>query len=199
VNSQRLRGNTLSADEFSKLANAAGELTDAPMYIDDAPGLSLLALRAKARRLAYAQHIKAIFVDYLQLMTCAGSESRQQEVSEISRGLKALARELSVPVVVLSQLNRQPEAREGHRPRMGDLRESGAIEQDADVVIMLHREAYYHNEPEWAQEHPDEVNVAEAIIAKNRNGPTDTVRLSFDGNTTRFHNLAPGTGGGAQF
>jgi replicative DNA helicase len=195
VNSQRLRSNTLGGDEFNKLAHAAGELTGAPMYIDDTPALSLLALRAKARRLAARFDIKALFVDYLQLMTCVGSESRQQEVSEISRGLKALARELNVPVVCLSQLNRQPEAREGHRPRMGDLRESGAIEQDADVVLMLHRESYFHNEPEWAQEHPDEINLAEAIIAKNRNGPTDTVRLTFDGNTTRFHNLAPGAAG----
>jgi replicative DNA helicase len=121
--------------------------------------------------------VKALIIDYLQLMSITGrSESRQVEVSEISRGVKAMARELEVPVMCLSQLNRAAEQREGHRPRMSDLRESGAIEQDADVVAMLHREEYYHQaEPEWADLNPDKVGLAELIIAKQRNGPTGTV------------------------
>ncbi len=136
----------------------------------------------------HATTFKAIFVDYLQLMSQPGSESRQQEVSVISRGIKALARELEVPVICLSQLNRQAEGREGHRPRMSDLRESGSIEQDADVVMMLHREDYYHRGEE---EYVDN-NEAEVIIAKQRNGPTGVVKLQFDGQTTRFNNLAHG-------
>ncbi|MCC7204226.1 MAG: replicative DNA helicase [Phycisphaeraceae bacterium] len=190
VDSHRVRRNMLSEEEYGRLAMTVGDLADAPLFIDDSPGLSLLQLRARARRLAARHDIKAVFIDYMQLMSSPGAESRQQEVSELSRGIKALARELNVPVVCLSQLNRSPEAREGHRPRMSDLRESGSIEQDADVVMMLHREEYYHNEPEWAQENPDKVNVAEVIISKQRNGPTGTVPLHFNGNTTRFANLA---------
>ena len=118
-------------------------------------------------------------------------ESRQLEVSEISRGIKAMARELDVPVLCLSQLNRAAEQREGHRPRMSDLRESGSIEQDADVVMMLHREDYYHRgDPNWADENPDKVGTAELILAKQRNGPTGTVNLVWDGSTTRFKNLS---------
>jgi replicative DNA helicase len=194
VDSHKLRRNMLGDEDFHQLVQACTELTDAPLYIDDTPGLTLLALRAKARRLASRHHIKMIVVDYLQLMSCPGSESRQQEVSEISRGIKALARELSVPVICLSQLNRSPEGREDHRPRMSDLRESGSIEQDADVVMMLHREEYYHNDPAWAQENPDLVGVAESIICKQRNGPTGTVYMSFNGSTTRFSNLARSVG-----
>jgi len=195
VDSHRVRRNMLSEEEYGRLAMTVGDLADAPLFIDDSPGLSLLQLRARARRLAARHDIKAVFVDYLQLMSSPGAESRQQEVSELSRGIKALARELSVPVICLSQLNRSPEAREGHRPRMSDLRESGSIEQDADVVMMLHREEYYHNEPEWAQENPDKVNVAEVIITKQRNGPTGTAPLHFNGSTTRFANLATSGGG----
>jgi replicative DNA helicase len=194
VDSQRVRRNMLSADDFATLSLTVGELSEAPLYIDDTPGLTLLGLRARARRLASRHDIKLIVVDYLQLMSSPGSDSRQQEVSELSRGIKALARELSVPVICLSQLNRGPESREGHRPRMSDLRESGSIEQDADVVMMLHREEYYHTDPEWIQENPDKTGVAELIIAKQRNGPTGTVNLQFNNNTTRFNNLA---GGGA--
>ena len=190
VDSHKLQRNMLSEDDFGQLAMAVGDLSEAPMYIDDTPGLTLLGLRAKARRLAARYDIKAIFVDYLQLMNAPGSESRQQEVSTISRGIKALARELQVPVVCLSQLNRSPEGREGHRPRMSDLRESGSIEQDADVVTMLHREDYYHRGDE---EYTDD-NTAEVIIAKQRNGPTGVVKLQFDGHTTRFNNLAQGSG-----
>ncbi len=194
VDSHRLRTNMLRDDDWVDLQRACGELSDAPMFIDDTPGLNLLALRAKSRRLAARYHIRCIVVDYLQLMSGPKSDSREQEVSAISRGIKALARELSVPVICLSQLNRGPESRDGHRPRMSDLRESGSIEQDADVVLMLHREDYYHR---GDPEHTDN-NIAEVIIAKQRNGPTDIVKLQFDGGTTRFNNLAPGMdqGGG---
>lgn len=188
VDAQRLRRNMLSGDDFGLLVKAVGELSEAPLYIDDTPGLTLLGLRAKARRLASRYDIKAVFVDYLQLMSQPGAESRQQEVSTISRGIKALARELNVPVVCLSQLNRSPEGREGHRPRMSDLRESGSIEQDADVVTMLHREDYYHR----GDEEYTDTNTAEVIIAKQRNGPTGVVKLQFNGQTTRFNNLAHG-------
>ncbi len=187
VHSDKVRGNTLDADDFNKLSMVVGQICDAPLYIDDTPSLSLLQLRAKARRMAAQFDIKALFIDYLQLMSHPGSDSRQQEVSELSRGIKALARELSIPVVCLSQLNRGPEAREGHRPRMSDLRESGAIEQDADVVMMVHREEYYHDVT-WQQENPDKVGLAEIIITKQRNGPTGTVELQFNNAITRFQN-----------
>ena len=188
VDSQKVRRNLLSQGDLAELQYASVALSEAPMFIDDTPGLSLLALRAKARRLAARHGIKAIMIDYLQLMSAPGSESRQQEVSVLSRGIKALARELGVPVICLSQLNRQAESREGHRPRMSDLRESGSIEQDADVVMMLHREDYYHR----GEEDYVDTNIAEVILAKQRNGPTGTVKLTFHGGTTRFHNLARG-------
>jgi replicative DNA helicase len=171
------------------------------MYIDDTPGLTLMTLRAKARRLAVQHDIQAIVIDYLQLMSAPSNagRNRQEEVAEISRGVKALARELSVPVICLSQLNRATEGREGHRPRLSDLRESGSIEQDADVVMMLHREDYYHRgEEDW-----EDNNIAEVIVVKQRNGPTGTVKLQFHGASTRFHNLetrivAPGGMGGGE-
>lgn len=186
VDSQKIRKHNLSADEFGQLALVVGELSEAPLFIDDTPGLTLLGLRAKARRLASRHDIKAVFVDYLQLMTSPRAESRQQEVSTLSRGIKAMSRELNVPVVCLSQLNRASEGREGHKPRMSDLRESGSIEQDADVVMLLHREDYYHR----GEEDYDASNMAELIIAKQRNGPTGTVKLQFHGPTMRFNNLA---------
>jgi replicative DNA helicase len=155
--------------------------------VDDSPGLTPLMLRAKCRRLKAQHKIECVLIDYLQLMSLGGRvESRQQEISTISRYLKAMARELEVPVVVLSQLNRSPEGREGHRPRMSDLRESGSIEQDADVIMLLHREDYYHRgEPD----HVDS-NTADVIIAKQRNGPTGVVTLNFNGKYTRFENLS---------
>ncbi|HAI10660.1 MAG TPA: replicative DNA helicase [Phycisphaerales bacterium] len=198
VDSQKIRKRMLGGDDFLRLQESCAALSEAPLYIDDTPGLSILALRAKARRLAARYGIKAIMIDYLQLMSDPGSESRQQEVSNISRNVKGLARDLNVPVVCLSQLNRGAENREGHRPRMADLRESGSIEQDADVVLMLHREEYFHNgDEEWKQAHPELVGTAEIIIAKQRNGPTGSVHLQFHGATTRFNNLshaAPGSG-----
>jgi replicative DNA helicase len=148
--------------------------------------LTPLDLRAKARRLKMKHDIKCIMIDYMQLMDNPGPESRQQQISEISRGIKAVARELMVPVIALSQLNRGSENRDGHRPRMSDLRESGSIEQDADVVALLHREDYYRmSEPDFVPDH-----IAEVIIAKQRNGPTGTVKLTFNNRSTRFENLS---------
>lgn len=194
VGSQVLRGGAKINDaDFRRLMLACDQLRAAPIYVDDMPGLTVMQLRARARRMVAQHAVKAIMVDYLQLLTApaAARESRQVEVSAISRGIKGLARELNVPIVCLSQLNRGPEQREGNRPRMSDLRESGSIEQDADVVILLHREEYYHlHDPDWAAEHPDKAGVAELIVAKQRNGPTGTVELTWDNRTTRFRNHA---------
>jgi replicative DNA helicase len=193
VNSQRARRGTLEKNEYHRLAQATEMLKEAPIYIDDSAGLTPLLLRAKARRYKSQYNISCIFVDYLQLMDAGLKryESRQQEITTISRYLKALARELDIPVVVLSQLNRAPEGREDHRPRMSDLRESGSIEQDADVVLLLHREAYYKKK-EARDEATDDAddNTAEIIIAKQRNGPTGSVKLVFLEQFTRFENLS---------
>jgi replicative DNA helicase len=188
VDSQLVRKGMLSTEHYQKLVEACGTISEAPVFIDDTSALTPLELRAKTRRLKAAHDIRCVIVDYLQLMGLGMGkiESRQQEISTISRYLKSLARELNVPVVVLSQLNRSPEGREGHRPRMSDLRESGSIEQDADVVMLLHREDYYHRgEPDYQAD-----NTAEVIIAKQRNGPTDVVKLAFREKCTRFENLA---------
>jgi len=199
VDSHRMRTGHLSQSEMATLHTCAEGLTETPMFIDDTPGLSVLALRARARRMAAQHGVRCLVVDYLQLLSSPGAsrESRQVEVSSISRGLKALARELNVPLICLSQLNRASEQREGNKPRMSDLRESGSIEQDADVVILLHREDYYHlQDPDWAANNPDKMNVAELIIAKQRNGPTGTVQLTWDPKTTRFRSHANDWGGG---
>lgn len=199
VDSHRMRTGHLSQQEMQTIHTCAEGLADTPLYIDDTPGLSVLALRARARRMAAQYNIRCLVIDYLQLLSspAASRESRQVEVSAISRGLKALARELNLPIVCLSQLNRASEQREGNRPRMSDLRESGSIEQDADVVVLLHREDYYHiQDPDWAANNPDKVNVAELIVAKQRNGPTGTVQLTWDPKTTRFRNHAGDWGGG---
>ena len=186
VDGHKVRKSILTTEEYHRLAQVVNEVDKFPVWVDDSPGLTLLDLRAKARRLARQHGIKLIMIDYMQLMDNPGPESRQQQISEISRGIKAVARELNVPVVCLSQLNRQSEGRDGHRPRMSDLRESGSIEQDADVVALLHREDYYRQtEPDYMP-----TNEAEVIIAKQRNGPTGTVRLMFDNKTTSFKNLA---------
>ena len=194
VNSQRIRRGMLNPDDYHELHVACGKLQEAAIYIDDTPGLSLLQLRAKARRMAAKHDVKVILIDYMQLMSSGRrAESRQVEISEISRGIKAMARELNVPVICLSQLNRASEQREGHRPRMSDLRESGSIEQDADVVMMLHREEYYHQgDPDWAINNEDRVGVAELIVTKQRNGPTGVVTLTWVSEITRFRNHARG-------
>lgn len=188
LDSKRVSRNLLNEPERREFKAAVQATRHTPLYIDDTPGLTLMALRARARRMVQKHQVQAIFIDYLQLMSAPGNsaDGRQNEVSAMSRGVKALARELNVPVVCLSQLNRAAEQREGHRPRMSDLRDSGSIEQDADVVMMLHRDDYYHRgEPEYVDNHE-----AEVLITKQRNGPTGVVRLHFDGGTTRFRNLA---------
>jgi len=186
IDSHKLRRGMLQANEYAHLANTVRDLAKAPIFIDDSSSLTPLDLRAKARRMKTRHDVKCIVIDYLQLMDNPGHENRQQAVSDISRSVKSIARELKIPVVALSQLNRQSEGRDGHRPRMSDLRESGSIEQDADVIMLLHREDYYRmSEPDFQ---PD--NIAEVIIAKQRNGPTGTVKLLFDNKSTRFENLA---------
>ncbi|MCC5786040.1 MAG: replicative DNA helicase [Phycisphaerales bacterium] len=190
-------GSRISPEDWERIMKACNSLAEMPLYIDDSPGLTVMQLRARARRMASRYKIKCIMIDYLQLLTAptAARESRQVEVSTISRQIKALARELNVPVVCLAQLNRGTEQREGNRPRMSDLRESGSIEQDADVVALLHREEYYHiNNPRWIEEHPDKKGLAELIVAKQRNGPTGVVRLTWDNTTTRFKNYTAQSG-----
>jgi len=186
-------GKRLHEKELERVFDTCAKLSRAPIFIDDTPALTVMQLRARARRL-HAQHaVRAIVVDYIQLLTAPGSgrESRQIEVSTISRQIKALAHELSVPIICLSQLNRSSEDRKGNKPRMSDLRESGAIEQDADVVMLLHREEYYHiGDEDWLATNPDKEGQAELIIAKQRNGPTGTVYFQWDQDTTRFHNRA---------
>jgi replicative DNA helicase len=184
VDAQKVRTGYLSPSDWPKLTAAAGKLSEAPIFIDDSPAISVMELRAKARRLKAQQDIKLIILDYMQLMRgSAGIESRQQEISEISRSLKALARELHVPVVAISQLSRAVESRTDHRPQLSDLRESGAIEQDADVVVLLLREEYYAPTSE-------NQGVAEVIIAKQRNGPVGSLKLAFIKEYTRFENIA---------
>jgi replicative DNA helicase len=186
IDAQKVRRGMLNASEFQQLAQTVTGLSKAPIWVDDSAGMTPLELRAKARRLKLKHDVKCLMVDYMQLMYNPGSESRQQEISEISRVVKSVARELEIPVICLSQLNRATEGRDGHRPRMSDLRESGSIEQDADVVMLLHREDYYRmSEPDFQ---PD--NIAEVIVAKQRNGPTGTIKLTFSNKTTRFENLS---------
>lgn len=186
VDAQRIRRNQLSEDEYRRLQSAVAAAVDSAMLIDDTPGLTPLALRAKARRLAAKGGLDLVVLDYLQLMSESGRrESRQVEVAAISRALKALARELNVPVLCLSQLNRKPEDRTNQRPRMSDLRESGAQEQDADVVLMLHREDYAHR----GEDGYEPTHEAEVIIEKQRQGPTGSVRLAWNSDTMTFHNL----------
>jgi len=184
VNAHKVRTGFFSQSDWPKLVTSAGKLSEAPIYIDDTPSISALELRAKARRLKAKHDIQILIVDYLQLMRGASSlENRQQEISEISRSLKALARELSIPIIAISQLSRAVEQRADHRPQLSDLRESGAIEQDADLVLLLLREEYYN---------PTEENkgIAEVIIAKQRHGPVGTVKLAFLHEYTQFSNLA---------
>jgi replicative DNA helicase len=186
VDSHRLRRGMLRDSDWPKLTRAAGTLAEARLFIDDSPAISTLELRAKARRLKREADLGLVIVDYLQLMRGRGSyDVREQEISEISRSLKGLAKELNVPVVALSQLNRGVESRADKRPIMSDLRESGAIEQDADVIIFIYREEVYNKES------PDK-GIAEIIVGKQRHGPTDVVKLAFLSEYTTFENLARG-------
>ncbi|ORJ63020.1 replicative DNA helicase [Geothermobacter hydrogeniphilus] len=192
VDASRLRTGNLGESDWPKLTTGAGLLAEAPVYIDDTPAISVLELRAKARRLKAERGLGLIVVDYLQLMQGSNQESRQQEISEISRSLKALAKELDVPVMALSQLNRSLENRTDKRPIMADLRESGAIEQDADVIMFVYREAVYCEECRNKDKTCDKGHDmdAEIIIGKQRNGPIGTVNLTFRGMYTRFENQA---------
>jgi len=184
VDAWNIRTGNLSDDDFSKLSEAMGELAEAPIYIDDTPGMSVLEMRTKARRAMHEQPLGLIIIDYLQLMQGSGRDggNRVQEVSEISRGLKLIARELNVPVIALSQLSRSVESRSPQIPQLADLRESGSIEQDADIVMFIYREAYYN--PETERE-----NITDLIIAKHRNGPTGKIELYFHPERLRFMSL----------
>jgi len=185
VNAQNVRSGFLSQADWPKLTSAAGRLSESQIFIDDSPGISVLELKAKARRLKSQYDIGLIILDYLQLMQGSNNkENRQQEISEISRSLKGLARELNVPLIAVSQLSRAPERREDFKPRLSDLRESGAIEQDADLVLLLFREEYYNPEDESSK------GLSEIIIAKQRNGPVGSTKLAFVKEFMRFENLS---------
>ncbi len=206
VNSEALRMGKISHEEFGRLARAAGDLSTLPLFIDDTPALSIAALRTRARRLKRQRDVGLIVVDYLQLLqgsARSSSDNRVQEISEITRGLKTLAKELQVPVLALSQLSRAVEAREDKRPQLSDLRESGTIEQDADIVLFVYREEYYHAlkqpDPEDADKHmkwKDKAEkifgLAEVIVAKQRHGSTGSVPLTFHKSTTKFADRAVG-------
>ncbi|MCR1953069.1 MULTISPECIES: replicative DNA helicase [unclassified Clostridium] len=183
VDMLKLRTGNLDDDDWERIARATGPLSKAKIYIDDTAGLSVMEMRSKCRKIKMEHGIDMILIDYLQLMSgSSGSESRQQEVSEISRSIKALAKEMECPIIALSQLSRAPEQRADHRPMLSDLRESGSIEQDADVVMFLYRDEYYNKETE-------EKNIGECIIAKQRNGPVGTVKMAWIGSQSKFANL----------
>lgn len=178
----KLRKGDLTDSDWEMIARAAGPLSTAKIIIDDTAGISVMEMKSKCRRIKLEYGIDMIVIDYLQLMSGSNSENRQQEVSEISRSIKALAKEMQCPVLALSQLSRAPEQRADHRPMLSDLRESGSIEQDADIVMFLYRDEYYNKET-------DDKNVAECIIAKHRNGPVGTVKLGFEGAKSKFKRL----------
>ena len=183
VELQKIINGRLTEEDWPKLVSSMGPLSQAKIYIDDTPGITLMELKAKCRKMKIEKGLDLIMIDYLQLMSGEGrNENRQQEISNISRGLKGLAKEMDCPVVALSQLSRAPEMRSDHRPILSDLRESGAIEQDADIVMFLYRDEYYHEDTE-------KKNIGEVIIAKHRNGPTGTVELVFMGEFTKFLNM----------
>ena len=183
VDSQHLRTGQLNDQEWEKLIESAGVIGRSKLMIDDTPGITIPELRSKCRKFKLENDLSMVIVDYLQLMSGSGrADSRQQEISDISRSLKALARELGVPVIALSQLSRAVEQRPDHRPMLSDLRESGAIEQDADVVMFIYRDEYYNKDTE-------KKDIAEIIIAKQRNGPTGTVELAYLPMFTKFANL----------
>jgi replicative DNA helicase len=187
IDSQRLRIGELEAKDWTKLVSGADRLSAAPIFIDDTAGITVMEMRSKARRLKIEHNLSLIIIDYLQLMQGSGkgkgSENRQQEISEISRSLKALAREINVPVIALSQLSRSVESRQVKKPMLSDLRESGSLEQDADIVAFLYRDDYYNPDSE-------QKNITEVIIAKHRNGPVDTIQLFFHKQFTKFSDLS---------
>lgn len=183
VSNGRIRTGTMEMEDWEKICDVADTIAKAPMYIDDSASITVSQIRAKCRRLKQTRNLEMVVIDYLQLMQGSGrSENRQQEISEISRSLKVLAKELNIPVIALSQLKRESESQKGKRPILSDLRESGAIEQDADMVMFLFRNYYYSKDPE-------EKDLAECIIAKNRSGETDTFKLGFKGEYTKFQNI----------
>ncbi len=187
IDSQRLRIGELEANDWTKLVSGADRLSSAPIFIDDTAGITVMEMRSKARRLKIEYDLQLIIIDYLQLMQGSskgkGSENRQQEISEISRSLKGLAREIGVPVIALSQLSRSVESRQVKKPMLSDLRESGSLEQDADIVAFLYRDDYYNPDSE-------QKNITEVIIAKHRNGPVDTIQLFFHKQFTKFSDLS---------
>ncbi len=184
VDSNKVRTGKIEDEDWAKLALASGDLSESQIFIDDTPGISIMEIRAKCRKMKLEKNIGLVVIDYLQLVQGSSKKggSREQEISEISRSLKILAKEINVPVIALSQLSRAPEQRPDHRPMLSDLRESGAIEQDADIVMFLYRDDYYNEESE-------KKNVAEVIIAKHRAGSTGTVELLWLGNYTKFANI----------
>ena len=183
---QHMRSGMMSDADWNKMATKMGAVSEAPLFIDDSPNMTMMEIRAKCRRLKQRHDLRLVIVDYLQLMSSGKRvESRQQEVAEFSRALKLLAKELDVPVIAISQLNRGPEQRQDKKPMLSDLRESGSLEQDADVVVLLHREDAYEKESPRAGE-------ADLIVAKHRNGPTATVTVAFQGHYSRFVDMAPG-------
>ena len=192
VGLNNIRAGTLSDDEWSRLARRMGEISEAPLFIDDSPNLSMMEIRAKARRLKQRHDIKLIVIDYLQLMSSGKKvENRQQEVSEFSRHLKLMAKELNIPVIAISQLNRSPEQRSDKKPMLSDLRESGSIEQDADVVILLHRDDMY--------DQANRTGEADLIVAKHRNGPTKTITVAAQLHYARFYDMPQNPGSGSDW
>ena len=196
VNSRRIRFGEHNEDEERRIMEATGVLSEAPIYVDDTPMLRMGELRSKALRLNFERGIGLVIIDYLQLMQGEGRrENRVQEISYISGSLKALSRELNVPVIAVSQLSRAVEWRASHEPQLSDLRESGSIEQDADVVLFIYRDEYYYKEEEWQAQHPDREyprEEADIIIAKHRNGPTGRIKLRFRHSLVRFENISSG-------
>ncbi len=190
IDMQRLRRGRMDGRDWDRIASTMSRLSEAPLFIDDSPNMSLMEIRAKCRRLKQRHDLRLVVVDYIQLMTSGKKvESRQQEVSEFSRALKLLAKELEVPVIAVAQLNRGPEQRQDKRPQMSDLRESGSLEQDADVVMLLHREDAYRSKSELETE-AARAGEADIIVAKHRNGPTDTITVAFQGHLSRFADMA---------
>ena len=189
IDAHRFRTGHLNEKDYGRLSHALGTLAEARVFIDDSAAIGVLEMRAKARRLALSHGLDLLVIDYLQLMQGRGRfESRQQEVASISRSLKGLAKELNIPVIALSQLSRAPEGRGDHKPQLSDLRESGALEQDADVVLFIYRSEVYDKE----DTKPEDQGIAEIIIGKQRNGPIGSMKLSFLSQFTRFENLAHG-------